>query len=203
MYEYINGTLEEQEDGYIVIDNNGIGYRVTVSLNTLAEMPHLHESVRVLLHPVFQEREGIVVLYGFATEEERKLFRTLIGVSGVGPKAAMGLLSQYDYNELTVHIVNGDAKAISRAPGIGKKTAERIVVDLKDKFKDVVIEAGDGGSGASARLRAQDNLFNEAVNGLLGLGYSYNEAAGLVEKVMKPDMTIEEILQQSLMNAAK
>jgi len=202
VYEYIKGKLEGQTADRVVIDNNGMGYSVVVSLNTLAELPPLHEEFCLLLHPAY--REDDITLYGFVTDEERTLFRTLIGISGIGPKAAMGLLSQFTGQDLIRHIVRGDAKAIARAPGIGKKTAERVILELKDKYKDVSLDEGDDaplGTGAAARLRQTDNLFNEAVNGLLGLGYSYNEAASLVEKVMTPESTIEDILKAALMAA--
>ncbi|MDD2414112.1 MAG: Holliday junction branch migration protein RuvA [Eubacteriaceae bacterium] len=202
MFEYIKGILEAQTEDRVVIDNNGMGLSIVVSLNTLSDLPALHEKIKLLLHPVY--REDDITLYGFSTDEERTLFRTLIAISGVGPKAAMGLLSQFTGKDLIHHVVKGDAKAISRAPGIGKKTAERVILELKDQFKDVVLDEGDDGSvlgGAAASLRAEDNVYNEAVNGLLGLGYSYQEAAQMVEKVMTPGMPLETILQKALMSA--
>lgn len=200
LFEYIKGTLEDQSADYVVVDNNGIGYRVSVSLNTLAELPALHQELCLLLHPVY--REDDIALYGFITHEERDLFRTLIGVSGVGPKVAMGMLSQFVGGELIRYILNADAKSIAKAPGIGKKTAERVILELKDKYKnyephsDVEVDGG-----AVENLRLTDNLFNEAVNGLLGLGFAYSEASDLVERVITPDMAIEEILQKALMSA--
>ncbi|WP_455129788.1 Holliday junction branch migration protein RuvA [Pseudoramibacter alactolyticus] len=201
MFEYIKGQLEAQSADTVVIENNGIGYRVCVSLTTIAELPPLHEKLTLLLYPAF--REDDVTLYGFATEEERGLFGTLIGISGIGPKAAMGLLSQFAEPELIRHIVNADAKAIARAPGIGRKTAERIILELKDKYKDAAAEdEAVSAGGAMAKLRAADNLTNEGVNGLLGLGYTYAEASDLVARALTPDMTIEELLTAALALAA-
>lgn len=201
MFEYIKGELSAQSADTVVIENNGIGYRVHVSLTTIAELPPMHEQLKLLLYPAF--REDDVTLYGFATAEERGLFGTLIGISGIGPKAAMGLLSQFAETELIRHIVNGDAKAIARAPGIGKKTAERIILELKDRYKDVAVEEEDAPvGGATAKLRAADNLTNEGINGLLGLGYTYAEASDLVARALAPDMTIEELLTAALALAA-
>lgn len=197
MFEYIKGRIEEQTAAYVVVDFQGMGYRIFVSANTLTELP-VGENVKLYLHPVFKE-DGIS-LYGFATKEEREIFRTVIGISGIGPKVAMGLLSQFKQHELITHIVNEDAKAIARAPGIGPKTASRIVLELKDKYKNY-LPAQEADGGAMESVRRTDNLFNEAVNGLLGLGYSYNEAAALVEKIIRPDMSIEAILKAALMAA--
>ncbi len=113
------------------------------------------------------------------------------------------MLSQFSEDELIRHIINEDAKAIARAPGIGKKTAERVILELKDRYKNYQPKEGLAldGDGATTKLRERDNLFNEAINGLLGLGFAYAEAAALVERIMVPGMTIEEILQKALMSA--
>lgn len=200
MFEYIKGTVIANDTDSVVIEAGAFAYRVYASRYTLNHCPISHEPMKLLLHPVF--REDDVILYGFGDNDERDLFRTLIAVSGIGPKAAMGVLSQFSGDELIRHILTGDAKAIAKAPGIGKKTAERIVLELKDKYKGYSAVESDfaleGGGGAIESVRLTDNLFNEAVNGLMGLGFSYAEAASRTEKVMKPDMTIEAILQQAL-----
>ncbi len=201
MFEYIKGILESQEGDHVVIENNGFGYRLTLSLNSITQLPPLHQDVCLLLHPAYKEDD--LTLYGFMEDEERALFRTLIGISGIGPKVAMGMLSQFSEDELIRHIINEDAKAIARAPGIGKKTAERVILELKDRYKNYQPKEGLAldGDGATTKLRERDNLFNEAINGLLGLGFAYAEAAALVERIMVPGMTIEEILQKALMSA--
>ena len=200
MFEYIKGTLVDQVADYVVIDNHGIGYRVSVSLNTLSKLPQLNNELQLLLYPVY--REDDISLYGFSTSDERDLFKTLIGVSGIGPKVAMGMLSQFTGDQLICYIINGDSKGLSQAPGIGKKTAERVILELKDKYKNYKpAESLDTDGGAVENMRLTDNLFNEAVNGLLGLGFAYAEASSLVEQVIRPDMSIEEILQKALMSA--
>lgn len=200
MFEYIRGKLEEKRQDVVVIENGAFGYLVHVSLTTMAALPALHEEIKLFLVPAF--REDDVSLYGFMTDEERGLFTTLIGISGIGPKAAMALLSQFAGDVLIHHVLNGDAKAIAKAPGIGKKTAERIILELKDKYKDVApSDAAGVVGGATARMQAQDDLYHEAVTGLLGLGYSYAQASELVEHVLQPDMTIEDILKAALVRA--
>lgn len=197
MFEYIKGIYEEQATDHIVVDHQGMGYRVNVSANTLSELPKTGYDVKIYIHPAFKEDD--VTLFGFSTKDEREIFRTIITISGIGPKAAMGLLSQFTRDELIRHIVKEDAKAISKAPGIGLKTANRIILELKDKYKNYNLSQNEG--GAIENLRETDNLFNEGVNGLLGLGYSYAEASALVERILQPGMTIEDILKSALMSA--
>ena len=202
MFEYVKGRLTRAEADAVIIETGGFGFKIFVSRNTIAGLPAEQGETMMLLHPVY--REDDITLYGFATSDERDLFRTLIAISGIGPKVAMGILSQFAGDELIRHILNGDAKAIAKAPGIGKKTAERIVLELKDKFKGYAPAETDvvEGGGAVENMRLQDNIFNEAVNGLMGLGFPYAQAAGLVEKVILPDLPIEMVLQLALQAAA-
>lgn len=204
MFEYIKGVLEAERPDGVVIEAGGFGYWVRTSMTTNAALPALHQPVKLLLYPAF--REDDVTLYGFSTEEERQLFVTLIGISGIGPKAAISLLSQFDEATFIHHIQNADAKAISKAPGVGKKTAERIILELKDKYKDFetadnVIDGTE--SGATERMQTADALYNEGINGLLGLGYAYREASDLIDQVIAPGMSIEELLKAALTAASK
>lgn len=204
MFEYIKGELEEQRADGVVVETGGFGYWIRTSMTTSAKLPELYQPVKLLLYPAF--REDDVTLYGFFSEEERQLFVTLIGISGVGPKAAMSLLSQFDEATLIKHVKNADAKAISRTPGIGKKTAERIILELKDKFKNVPLPEQDGAvkaQGATEKMQRQDDLYNEGINGLLGLGYAYKEASDLIDQVISPDMSIEDLLKAALAAASK
>ena len=204
MYEYIIGKYEGATDNGVIIDQSGMGYLVGVSQTTMADMPKLHENIKLYLHPVFAENN--VGLYGFSNEKERELFRTLIGVSGVGPKAAMGILSAFSPGTLIGHIMRKDAKAIATAKGIGPKTAERIVLELKNHYKnyeEADFEDNSPNAGATEKMRNADNIYNEAVTGLLGLGYSYQEASQLVDQVIGPDMTLSDVLQSALNAASK
>ncbi len=198
MFEYIKGRVEVQGADHIVVDCQGLGYYIQVSAHTLTEFA-LGETAKVYLHTSFKD-DG-VSLYGFATQEEREVFRTVIGVSGVGPKAAMGLLSKFRQDELIRYILNDDVKAITQAPGIGQKTAGRIVLELKDKYKHYTLATPTVQPTTEAEQIEVDNTYNDAIGGLLGLGYSYSEAAALVDKIMRPGMSIEEILKQALIAA--
>lgn len=197
MFEYIKGNLTMVSPDFVVVETGGIGFKIMVSRSTMNALPEIEQSAFLCLHPVY--REDDISLYGFETEEERELFRTLITISGIGPKAAMAMLSQFTEQELIRYILNGDSKSIAKAPGIGKKTAERIILELKDKYKGYQPQAADDAVGALETMRASDNLFNEAVNGLLGLGFPYAQAARAVERVIKPEMQIEEVLQHALL----
>ena len=191
MYEYIIGSLEEQGLDYVVVDLNRMGYRIKVSANTLNELPGLHTEVKLFLHQSIKEDE--MSLYGFATTEEREIFRTMIGISGIGPKAAAGLLSQFCSNELIGHILNNDPKAIAKAPGIGLKTASRIILELKDRYKDYA-----GMDAPVVNLRETNDTANQAINGLVGLGYSLSEASEMVAKAYDPQSSLEELIKGAL-----
>lgn len=194
MYEYMIGSLEEQAIDYVVIDLNHMGYKIKVSTNTLNELPNLHSEVKLFLHQVIKEDE--VSLYGFATTDEREIFRTMIGISGIGPKAAMGLLSQFSRNELIGHIVNDDPKSIAKAPGIGIKTASRIILELKDRYKDVAVA-----DLKTIGMLVKDDNVTQAINGLVGLGYSIAEASEMVSLVFVPDSSIEDLITGALRSA--
>ncbi len=201
MFEYIKGVLEAERADGVVVEAGGFGYWIRTSMTTNAALPALHEPVKLLLYPAF--REDDVTLYGFSTEEERRLFVTLIGISGIGPKAAMSLLSQFDEATFIRHIQNADDKAISKTPGIGKKTAARIILELKDKYKDFETPETEAAGGATERMQAADALYNEGINGLLGLGYAYREASDLIDQVIEPGMSIEALLKAALTAASK
>jgi len=191
MYEYMIGSLEEQALDYVVIDLHHMGYKVKVSVNTLNELPGLHNEVKLFLHQVIKDDE--VALYGFATTDEREIFRTIIGISGIGPKAGIGLLSQFSRDELITHIISEDAKSITRAPGIGIKTANRIILELRDRYKDYApLNLPMGGA------KALSSIASEAVNGLVGLGYSISEASEMVARAYLPDNTLEELITGAL-----
>lgn len=193
MYEYIKGNLEEQGMDYVIIDLNHMGYRIKVSTNTLNELPNLHSEVKLFLHEVIKEDE--MSLYGFATVEEREIFRTIIGISGIGPKAGTGLLSQFSRDELIHHILNDDPKAIAKAPGIGLKTASRIILELRDRYKDYApTNVTLGGS------RAMGDIASEAINGLVGLGYSLPEASDMVGRVFTKESSLEDLIKGALIS---
>ena len=203
MISYIKGLLGAIEEDVIVVETGGIGLAVRVPLSLLGELPSLGQEVTVYTY--FQVREDAMVLYGFLHRQDREMFKQLIGVNGIGPKGALGILSVLRPDDLRVAIVSGDAKAIARAPGIGVKTAQRLILELKDKvsLEDTLLNLGVDTSfdlpGATGGVAGLSEAAKEAVQALMALGYSSGEASGAVKKVEITDgMTAEDVLKGSL-----
>lgn len=195
MYEYIKGKYVGIIKDYIIVENNNIGYKVFTSGATMSELPKKDEEVMLYLEQIV--REDFIGLYGFLTREELEMFKLLLSINGVGAKAALSLLSISRVNNLKYAIMMGDDKHLCRAPGIGKKTAGRIILELKDKLKpDELIEGSDLVDMADD---AEDyaNTLNEALGALLALGYTEKEAQMALKKVDKKD-SVENIIKSSL-----
>ena len=203
MISYIKGALGAVEDDVIVVETGGIGLAVHVPLSLLEELPALGEEVTVYTY--FQVREDAMTLYGFLHRQDREMFKQLIGVNGIGPKGALGILSVMRPDDLRIAIVSGDAKAISKAPGIGAKTAQRLILDLKDKvdLEEVMMSSFGGGkensSDAGASAAGMAASAKEAGEALTALGYTGMEASKAVKKVeITENMSVEDILKASL-----
>ena len=203
MISYIKGALGAVEDDVIVVETGGIGLAVHVPLSLLEELPALGEEVTVYTY--FQVREDAMTLYGFLHRQDREMFKQLIGVNGIGPKGALGILSVMRPDDLRIAIVSGDAKAISKAPGIGAKTAQGLILDLKDKvdLEEVMMSSFGGGkensSDAGASAAGMAASAKEAVAALTALGYTGMEASKAVKKVeITENMSVEDILKASL-----
>ena len=194
MYEYIKGIYKGFNKEYIIIDNGGIGYKIYTSGTTIAKLPKIDDEVLIYIQQIV--REDFIGLYGFITREELEMFNILLTINGVGAKAALSLLSISSVNNLKYAIMTEDEKHIVRAPGIGKKTAQRIILELKDKLKpDELIEK-------EAEISINDeyaNNINEALTALVALGYSEKEAKGAISLVNK-EQTIENIIKDCLRN---
>ncbi|MBC5627306.1 Holliday junction branch migration protein RuvA [Clostridium sp. NSJ-6] len=196
MYEYIKGKYIGINKDYVIVENNGIGYRVFTSGATMAEMPKVSEEVMLYLEQIV--REDFIGIYGFSTREELDMFKLLLSINGVGAKAALSLLSISRINNLRYAILMGDEKHLCRAPGIGKKTAGRIILELKDKIKtDDVVEGVDIQEGFKDIAPSNANVVGEALGALLALGYSEKEAETALKKVDKTQ-TVENIIKESL-----
>lgn len=191
MYEYIKGEYSGIKKDYIVLENNGIGYKIYTSGSTIKNLPDMHKNVIMYTRQIV--REDFIGLYGFLTEEELLMFNILIGINGVGPKAALSLLSISDVKGLKSAIISKDEKLIQRAPGIGKKTAERIILELKDKF-DVKESAS---AGENDIVSKDDNAVNEAYKALISLGYSDREADSALRKISTGG-NVEDIIKECL-----
>ncbi len=180
MYHYLSGKLIEKSPTAVVIDVGGVGYDVLIPVSTYSSLPALGESIKLLTH--FVVREDAHLVYGFATEDERKMFRLLTSVSGIGPKIATTALSGILVEDLKFAIKEGNLAVLTSITGIGKKTAERMVVELREK---VVIEGVR--SAASATSRGGILVSTEAedsIQALIALGYSKHQAQSAVEKVL-------------------
>ena len=201
MFYYLDGTVAEILPGLAVIDCGGVGYACKTTNNTLAA---LKKGQRGKLYTHLNVGEGIFELYGFATQNELNSFRMLIGVSGVGPKAALAILSSATPEALAMAVVTEDAKALTAAPGIGKKIAQRIILELKDKMARETAGGLDfsGGKGvAAAPLFA--SKATEAAQALAVLGYSSQEVQMALKGVDVENLPLEEIIRQSLKKMVK
>ena len=173
MYYYIKGTLVQKGDNYLVVDANGVGYMIYTSLTSLADVGETGRNVT--MYTYLHVREDVMDLYGFATIEEKNMFMNLISVSGVGPKAALAILSVTTPAKFAVAVVTNDVKTITKASGVGPKMAQRVILELKDKLKTEELEIdADEDTGEIP----SDNK-NEAISALIVLGYSPSDAQKL------------------------
>lgn len=198
MYAYLKGTIEEITEDNLILEVNQIGYNIKISARTANLLDGIGSIVKIYTYTLV--REDAFNLYGFLTRDDLEIFKKLITVNGIGPKGGLAILSVMSADELRFAILSGDAKAISKAPGIGARTAERVILDLKDKVSlqdaispkaDVSITSltGDGASGEK----------NEAIEALVALGYSASDALRAVKQVeITADASVEDILKASL-----
>lgn len=199
MYAYIRGELAETAADHIVIEAGGIGYRIFIPAKTFSYLPGIGGQLRVYTY--LHIREDVMILYGFLTRDDLELFKKLIMVSGIGPKGGLAILSAMDADELRFAVLSGDARAISKAPGIGAKTAQRVILELKDKLSlEDAFEKKAEHAGAQQES-AMGEVKNDAVLALTALGYSSAESLRAVSKVELSDgMETEDVLRAALKN---
>ena len=193
MFEYISGIVQSKGPTRLVLDVHGVGYKISIPLSTYEVLPALKEPYRVLIY--FHVREDIQSLYGFATAEERELFLMLLSISGIGPKVALSILSGASPKQFKSRIVTGDVNALTLIPGIGLKTAKRIIVELKEKFTD----ADDEIPGES--IREMPKVGDEVLQALISLGYKRSAAIAALKKAGKelgPDESVESYIKVAL-----
>lgn len=202
MYAYLKGTLEEMTEDNIVVEVGGIGYNVKVSTTTVDMLPPLGNEVKIYTYTLV--REDAFSLYGFMTRDDLEIFKKLITVNGIGPKGGLAILSVMSADALRFAIMAGDAKAIAKAPGVGNKTAERVILDLRDKIslEDTLRGLGEPAvsDGGAASGGSPDNLMKkEAIEALVALGYSASDATNAVKKAeVTEESTVESILKSAL-----
>ena len=200
MYAYLKGTLEEIAEDAVVVEVGNIGYNVRVSATTAQGLPGIGSEVKIYTYTLV--REDAFTLYGFLTKDDLEIFKKLITVNGIGPKGGLAILSVMNADALRFATLAGDAKSIAKAPGVGNKTAERVILDLRDKISledtlrglgEPVVTAGAAGGGA-------DNVMKrEAIEALVALGYSASDATNAVKRVeVDENSTVEGILKAAL-----
>lgn len=197
MISYVKGEIVSFEIDKVIIDVNGIGYGIYMSQSSMGRLPMVGSEVKI--HTYFSVKEDAMQLYGFLTRDELSVFKLIIGVSGIGPKGGLGILSKLTPNDLRFAVMSNDVKAISVAPGIGKKTAEKLILELKDKLniEDALEQPEPITSGVS--VQEAQGVQMDAVQALVALGYGNTEALRAVKKVEIDDSTsVEDVLKKAL-----
>ena len=201
MITYIRGILEGMEEDKVIVDVGGVGYGIYMAGTAMGRLPALGKEVKIHTH--LHVKEDLMQLYGFLTRDELRVFRLLIGVSGIGPKGALAILSVMTTDDLRFAVLGDDAKAIAKAPGVGTKTAQRLILELKDKMSlEDAFEQKFEKTGEPAENHAQGTK-NEAVQALVALGYSSSEALRALNGIEITEETdVEEILKMALKKMA-
>jgi Holliday junction DNA helicase RuvA len=202
MYAYIKGVLSEVMENTIVVENHGIGYEISVPGQVLDYLPSVGEEVRIYTYHYV--REDAILLYGFLTKEDVRIFKMLIGVSGIGPKGALAILSVLSTDELRFAILGEDAKAIAKAPGVGAKTAQRVIIELRDKLSlEDAFEQKLANQAGNLEKNVGSEAKNEAILALTALGYTQSEALRALQGIeIREDMQVEDILKEALKKMA-
>ncbi len=200
MISYVRGELVAVEEDKVIMDLNGVGFGIYMPAQSMNYLPPIGEEIR--LHTYMNVREDAIQLFGFLTKDDLNVFKLVIGVSGIGPKGGLSILSQLTPDDLRFAVMANDSKAIAKSPGIGKKTAEKLIIELKDKLsiedvlnRTVERETANAASGTVNEIQA------EAVQALVALGYGNTESMKAVKKVaLDENITVEEVLKQALKN---
>ncbi|ATG73496.1 Holliday junction branch migration protein RuvA [Zobellella denitrificans] len=193
----LKGIISEKQAPEILLDVNGVGYEVTLPMSCFYELPKVGEAVTLLTH--FVVREDAQLLFGFNTKTERALFRELIKTNGVGPKLALAILSGMTADQFIYNVEQGEIGALVKLPGVGKKTAERLIVEMRDRLKgfggyDLFNPAPESATSAVLADSARD----EAVAALLALGYKAAQAEQAMKKIARPEMNAEQLIREAL-----
>ena len=196
---FLKGRLASKQPPWLMVDVNGVGYELEAPMSTFYTLPAAGEPVALFTHVVV--REDAHILFGFGTDAERRLFRGLLKVSGVGPKIALGILSGSSVDDFLRIIEAEDVGMLTRIPGIGRKTAERVIIEMRDSVQKFMLPAAAAGAalGGAPALTPQ----SEAYSALLALGYKPPEATRLIKSAEEPGLSTTELIRRALKNAAK
>jgi Holliday junction DNA helicase RuvA len=193
---YIKGKLEYRHNDYIVVEAGGIGYKILTAMSTIENSGSAGDEIKVYTH--LYVREDIMSLYGFLTKEELGMFELLIGVTGVGPKVAVSVISSLAPSKFSLAVITDDVKSLTKAQGIGNKTAQRIILELKDKInKEQLVSVGKV-RAEELSVDRESSRISEAVSALMVLGYTPLEANKAVSSVFSEDMDLEAIIKNAL-----
>lgn len=183
MFAHLNGVISRIDVNAVIIDVNGVGYRVMVPVNALAALPAVGGKALVHIHTYIREDE--ISLYGFLTPIDQKVFELLLSVSGIGPKVALSILSAMEAGDLARTIAAEDTRTLTRIPGLGAKTSQRLVLELKDKMANFAFEQRAGVVSSTTITSDVANILDDVVEGLVGLGYNRNDSRKAAERAMK------------------
>ena len=197
MFAYIKGTLEVKGINYVVIENSGIGYKIYMSSKSIGTIGNIGDNVKVHTH--YHVREDDISLYGFTSEEELRMFEILINVSGVGVKSALTMLSDITPASFAMAVIQDDVTRLTKVPGVGKKTAQRLILELKDKLKSEDIS----GDVTTEDVIQETKIDNDAITALQVLGYSKKEIEAVLEKVDTKSLNTEETIKMALKHLSK
>ena len=203
MLAYVKGILEIKTKGYIVVETNGIGYKIFMPESTIEKLGNIGEQIKIFTF--MKVREDDVSLYGFLTNEELRMFELLLSVSGIGAKGALTILSNITPSQFALAVIANDVGMLKKLPGIGPKTAQRIILELKDKLKKEQEIAVTGGEEEDSFQEAilEDEKVSEAVSALQVLGYSKKEITEALAKMDMKSLSVEDIIRKGLSNLAK
>jgi holliday junction DNA helicase RuvA len=197
---FLKGRLAVKQPPMLLVDVNGVGYELEAPMSTFYGLPATGDSVSLFTHLVV--REDAHILYGFGSEGERRLFRGLLKVSGVGPKIALGILSGASVEDFLRIVEAEDVAMLTRIPGIGRKTAERVIIEMRDSVQKLKLTA-PGGAHTAAALAAAPSAQSEAFSALIALGYKPPEVTRLLKSADEPGLSTTEIIRRALKSAAK
>lgn len=198
MIGFLRGIILKKQPPLLLLDVQGVGYEVEAPMTTFYALPDINNETEIFTHLVV--RDDAHLLFGFATENERHLFRTLIKVNSVGAKMALTILSGIEADEFALCIQNNDADRLTRLPGVGKKTAERLIIEMRDKLDGLPTTTITRSSNSPS---IKNDPVNEAVSALIGLGYKPPEASRFVMAVANDDMSSEELIRKALKNSVR
>jgi len=196
VFAYISGKLDYKHNEYIVVEANGIGYKINTALSTVQNAGSQGDDIKVYTH--LHVREDVMSLFGFLSKEELGMFELLIGVSGVGPKAAVSIISSLSPSKFSLAVITDDIKTLTKAQGIGNKMAQRIILELKDKIKKEQLVSIDTGISKNVSVDEEGSRISEAVSALMVLGYNPLEANKAVSSVYSEGMDLEVIIKNAL-----